>query len=81
MRNSNGMEKEGFVRLLKRLMEAGLEINTISTDRHVQIRKMMRENEEYKNIKHVIDPWHVIKGLSKKIQLKLKTKKFAKLGK
>ena len=59
------MGKEGFQRLMKRLIEEGLNIGTISTDRHNQIRKLMMN--EFPNIQHTIDPWHVIKGLTKNI--------------
>ena len=43
MKNSAAMEKEGLERSLKYLTEEGLSVNTLITDRHVQIRKYMRE--------------------------------------
>lgn len=43
MRNSGAMEKEGLARSLTFLTEEGLPVNTLITDRHVQIRKYMRE--------------------------------------
>lgn len=70
------MEKEGFIRLLDRLIEKQLIIEQISTDRHNQIRKLMRTDVRFKHIKHVIDPWHVIKGIKKKLNAKAKKKGF-----
>lgn len=54
------MEKEGLERCLKFLMKEGLPIETLVTDRHVQIRKYMRER--WPAIKHRLDGWHVGKG-------------------
>ena len=72
------MEKEGFVSLLDGIMEQGVEISTISTDRHCQIRKLMRVEPRYKKIEHVIDPWHLIKGIRKKIECCIEEKKIVK---
>ena len=66
------MEKEGFKRGIAAILENGVKIHTISTDRNIQIRKLMRE--KYAGIQHEIDPWHVIKGLSKKLGLLSKKK-------
>ena len=74
VKNSNAMEKEGFVKLLKALKKDGVKIDMISTDRHIQIRKLMRTDPEFNNIKHQFDPWHVIKGVSKKMNLAAKKK-------
>jgi len=54
------MEKEGLERSLKYLTEEGLSVNTLITDRHVQIRKYMRE--KWPAVKHRLDGWHVDKG-------------------
>ena len=56
------MEKVGFVLLLDRLLDQGLTISTVSTEHHMQIRKLMRANPKYEQIVHTIDPWHLIKG-------------------
>ena len=74
VKNLNAMEKEGFVKLLKALKKDGVKIDMISTDRHIQIRKLMRTDPEFNNIKHQFDPWHVIKGVSKKKNLAAKKK-------
>ena len=54
------MEKEGLSRSLTFLTEEGLSINTLITDRRVQIRKYMRVT--WPAIKHRLDGWHVGKG-------------------
>lgn len=54
------MEKEGLKRSLQFLTDRGLSVNALITDRHVQIRKYMRE--QWPAIKHMLDGWHVGKG-------------------
>ena len=44
--NSNRMENMGFVKVLSKLKEKGLNIEQIKTDRHTGIRKQMREKEK-----------------------------------
>ena len=62
------MEKEGFIRTVDRLeYDFGASIRMISTDRHVQIKKIMNKDERYKHIIHEHDPWHIAKGISKKL--------------
>lgn len=73
------MEKAGFVRLLDRLTNQNLKIRAISTDRHNQIRKIMKTT--YPDIKHQIDPWHTIKGLEKKLSVAAKKKGCEIIGK
>ena len=74
------MEKFGFERLLKRLLyDEKVDIETVATDRHVQIRKLMRE--DYSAINHEVDPWHMVKELTKKLNAKSKKKDFQSLGK
>ena len=59
--NSNAMEKEGLARGLRKLMQCGLEIDALVTDRHPSITKMMREDTEFNSIDHYFDCWHVVK--------------------
>lgn len=54
------MEKLGFQRCLDRLLEAGVRVDVVTTDRSPSIRKLMRE--QYSDIQHQFDPWHVVKG-------------------
>ena len=60
MKNSAAMEKEGLQRSLKYLTEEGLSVNTLIKNRHVQIRKYMRE--KWPAVKHRLNGWHVGKG-------------------
>lgn len=72
--NSNAMEKEGFIRLLSALQDKGVKIDIVSTDRHTQIRKLMRTNPQFNAIKHQFDPWHIAKGVCKKLNKAAKKK-------
>ena len=63
--NSNRMEKMGFVKVLSKLKEKGLNIEQITTDRHTGIRKHMREKE--KSISQQFDVWHFCKSIRKKL--------------
>ncbi len=56
------MEPLGFKRGLDRLLDEGIDVKAVTTDRHPSIRKMMREL--YPDIKHEFDPWHTSKGES-----------------
>lgn len=58
--SSVAMEPMGFRKGLERLLDEGIDIKVVTTDRHPSIRKLMRE--EYPNIIHQFDPWHVAKG-------------------
>ena len=49
--NSNAMEKAGFVKVVLDLQNEGINIHTISTDRHIQIRKLMRTDPRFKGKK------------------------------
>ncbi|KAL2102342.1 hypothetical protein ACEWY4_001510 [Coilia grayii] len=63
--SSVAMECQGFRSLNHLIYNEGLPIDLITTDRAPSIRKMMRE--EFGNIHHEFDPWHVTKGLKKKL--------------
>uniref|UniRef100_A0A8C5BMA9 THAP-type domain-containing protein n=1 Tax=Gadus morhua TaxID=8049 RepID=A0A8C5BMA9_GADMO len=58
--SSPAMETLGFRRGLDRLLQAGVRVDVITTDRSPSIRKLMRET--YSDIQHQFDPWHVAKG-------------------
>ncbi|KAM9327700.1 uncharacterized protein KZ484_019176 [Pholidichthys leucotaenia] len=70
--NSNAMELHGFKEALKAIEENGVQVSTISTDRHPQIVKEMRVNNSEKV--HQFDLWHVAKGVSKKLTAEAKRK-------
>ena len=54
------MEKEGFIRGMTFLQKEGILIDEIVTDRHVAIRKYIKD--ELKDIKHSFDVWHIAKS-------------------
>ena len=54
------MEIKGLVRCLGFVTEQGLTIKTLITDRHIPIRKYMREKQPA--VGHMLDGWHVRKG-------------------
>lgn len=59
--SSPAMEKEGLVRGLKALADEGVTVNSLVTDQHSGITKMLRE--KLPQINHFFDGWHVVKGL------------------
>ena len=63
VKNSNAMEKKGFIETLNTIEEAGVDVAGVSTDSHPQIKKYMRE--EQKDKKQHIDPWHFCKNVQK----------------
>lgn len=73
------MEKEGFLRCINTIQsDLVLKIRVISTDRHVSIKKLMRTDPRFKHIIHQFDPWHIGKGILKKM-IKASKKKDSKL--
>ena len=63
--NSNRMEKMGFKKALASLKNQGINLEQITTDRHTQIGKYMREEEP--TINHQFDVWHFVKNIKKKL--------------
>lgn len=59
------MEKEGLFRLMQFLSENSFTIDSLITDRHRQIAKWLRDN--YPDVKHYYDVWHVAKSISSTI--------------
>ncbi|XP_075536996.1 uncharacterized protein LOC142572060 [Dermacentor variabilis] len=64
--NSGAMELEGLKRALKALDDGKIHVNELVTDRHTQVRSHMQR--ERPGVTHLIDAWHVAKGLKKKLQ-------------
>ena len=60
------MEKEGFVRVMENLQKQ-ITVRAVSTDRHIQIKKLMESDIRFANIVHQFDPWHVAKNISKQL--------------
>lgn len=63
--SSVAMEAMGFKRGLNYLLHMGVDVGVITTDRSPSICKIMRE--DYSNIHHEFDPWHVHKSVMKKL--------------
>ena len=63
--SSNRMEKRCFVNLLDKIEKLGVKVKQITTDRHLQIRKYIREKR--KDIIYQFDVWHVAKSIFKKL--------------
>ncbi|KAL1484698.1 hypothetical protein MTO96_032435 [Rhipicephalus appendiculatus] len=55
----------GFVQCLREVRSKGLEVSSVTTDRHPGIGKYIREEEP--GPKHGLDSWHVVKGLTSHI--------------
>ena len=70
--SSNKMEKAGFIKVLNKINKNQIQVTQITTDRHMQIKKYMRE--ELPDICHQFDIWHVSKNIKQKI-LKASKKK------
>ena len=70
--NSNRMEKFAFEKVLKYIKTKGIRIDQLTTDRHTQIKKYMRECEP--TINHQFDIWHVCKNVKKKLAAASKKK-------
>ncbi|XP_051284280.1 uncharacterized protein LOC127378937 [Dicentrarchus labrax] len=70
--SSGAMEPLGFRRGMTELLDLGLEVEVMITDRSSSIRKIMRE--QYPNIQHEFDIWHTAKGFWNKILTKGKKK-------
>ncbi|CAG2243279.1 unnamed protein product [Mytilus edulis] len=60
VKSSCHMEKEGLQRSVEFFKHHNIKIKTLVTDRHVQIKKWVRENME--DTTHAFDVWHVAKG-------------------
>ena len=54
------MEVMGFQRGLKELLDCGVDVAVMIIDRSPSLRKLLRE--EFPEIRHEFDPWHVVKG-------------------
>ena len=78
VKNSNAMEKKGFIETLNTIEEAGVNVAGVSTDSHPQIKKYTREEQKHK--KHHIDPWHACKNVQKKLRASSRKKGCEKLS-
>ncbi|XP_029841113.3 uncharacterized protein LOC115324638 isoform X1 [Ixodes scapularis] len=65
VKSSSHMEKEGLRRGLDNLLNEGLIVGTLITDRHIGVKAMM--TTDYPNTKHRFDAWHLAKGVISKV--------------
>ncbi|GMT12446.1 hypothetical protein PFISCL1PPCAC_3743, partial [Pristionchus fissidentatus] len=61
---SGRMEKEGVKRGLKEVIAKQFEIRSMVSDNDARISKMVREEPQFQNIRHLLDFWHIIKGVN-----------------
>ena len=59
------MEKAGFIKVLEEKKRKQLKIKSLTTDRHCQIKKYMRE--EVEDIIYQFDVWHFCKSIKVKL--------------
>ncbi|XP_075699136.1 uncharacterized protein LOC142664084 [Rhinoderma darwinii] len=64
---SVSLEKTAFKKTLDNILQSNVNVRIITTDRHVGIRKILKE--EYSNINHQFDVWHLAKSVGQKILL------------
>ena len=70
--NSPAMEKVGLERCLQKLSTAEVTVQTLATDRHLQITNFI-END-HAHIKHEFDVWHFAKAVTKRLSAKTNKK-------
>ncbi|XP_067946601.1 uncharacterized protein [Watersipora subatra] len=63
--SSNAMELEGLKRCHGEVLDAGLSIRELVTDRHKTVNAFVAKN--LPSITHTFDPWHIAKGLKTKM--------------
>ena len=75
--SSVAMEKMGFEVVLERLLQKGVTVTQICTDRHIGINALM--NKKFKDIEHQVDVWHLAKSVAKHLLQKAKLKECGEL--
>ena len=76
--SSVGMEKVGCRRVLDTLIANSVDVEVFATDRHVSIRKMIKD--DYPAINHQFDCLASAKSVTKKLSAKIKLKDYQDLG-
>ena len=61
--SSVAMEKEGLKRSLDKLLNQGVDILSVATDRHTGVASLMKKCYSY--IEHQYDVWHIAKSVTK----------------
>ena len=75
--SSVAREKEGCRRSLDNLLQSGVEVAPMATDRHSEIWKKMREKYD---VNHQFDMWHLTKSITKRLTTISKRKDSIELG-
>ncbi|KAM8923998.1 uncharacterized protein RCH25_008751 [Pelodytes ibericus] len=70
--SSGAMECKAFRRCMNQVLNDGLTVSIVATDRHTSIRRVMKK--EFKKIRHQLDMWHYCQRLKKKLATVLKKK-------
>ncbi|OCT57444.1 hypothetical protein XELAEV_18003518mg [Xenopus laevis] len=68
--SSVSLEKKNFQKALNELLEKGVNVQLICTDRHPSIKLLMEK--KYPAIIHQFDLWHFAKSIGKKISVAIK---------
>uniref|UniRef100_A0A803JQR1 THAP-type domain-containing protein n=1 Tax=Xenopus tropicalis TaxID=8364 RepID=A0A803JQR1_XENTR len=76
--SSNAMENVAFQRCLDRIIQEGIDVCVVATDKHPSIKKTL-ESDKY-TINHQLDIWHYAKNIRKKIIAASKRKQCKDLG-
>ncbi|KAF6040074.1 hypothetical protein EB796_001616 [Bugula neritina] len=72
--SSNAMELEGLKRCREELALHQIKVSSLTTDRHTGVTKYVRQ--QWPEIKHYFDTWHISKGLKKRLAEKTRTAKY-----
>ena len=70
---SQRMETYAFKKVLDMILDVGIIISSLTTDRHKSIKKIMRE--KYSDILHQFDIWHISKNIKQDLRTATKPKK------
>lgn len=64
---STALECRGLEKALNYIIEKGIQITTLTTDRSKSVITLMQT--KFPMIRHLFDAWHVIKGVAKLLRL------------
>ena len=76
--NSARMDLDGLKNVLQKLYDNIINISSLTTDRHKQVRSFLRKN--WKDIRQQFDVWHFAKNIKKHLLKAAKKKCFSELG-
>ncbi|XP_044127705.1 uncharacterized protein LOC122921637 [Bufo gargarizans] len=76
--SSVSLEKNAFKETIDRIIEKNINVRIVATDRHVSIRKLIKD--EYPRIIHQFDVWHLAKSVGQKILTASKTQNCSALS-